>query len=57
MPAYTPALLRSFIDELDTVLREAVKNDSIQMVFQAERAALVCVTINLFKDKLHQNKI
>lgn len=51
MSTYTPVIIRNYVDNLDTIMREAVKNDTLKQVFAEERTTLVglrfILTINV----------
>lgn len=41
MSSYTPADIRKIIDDLDDILRAAIKDGNIEAVFTRERGTLV----------------
>jgi hypothetical protein len=41
MPTYTPSVLRAYIDDMDTIIREAIMDGTIKGVFARERNAAV----------------
>ena len=52
---YTPELVRSVVDDLDTKFRQAIATDTLKEVFAKERNAMVSI-FNLLKFSLLNNK-
>lgn len=47
MPAKTPAVVRDVLDDLDSILRDAVKNGTLKEVFEKERHAIVSFRVRI----------
>lgn len=45
MPEYTPAIIRGVLDDLDTILREAVTNGTLKKTFENERYLIVRIRL------------
>lgn len=49
MPAYTVAIVRSFVDDLDSIFRDGVKNGNIKEVYLREKNAVVSFRFPILK--------